>query len=672
MNFWEQSSTFVKIIIVVVLIFVAVAVIAASVSLFQLITGGGAPTTSEGSTVIVKGVVIVIPTAKPGVPAVIATTDVNIRSGPGTQYNVIGALLKGYRAEVVGVNSEGSWWAIKIPGTAVETGWVSAQYVNAENTDKVPVLQPPAVPTPTMTPPVVITDWQGEYFNNPDVAGAPALVRNDTTINFNWGTQSPAQGVPSDNYSVRWSRRAPFEEGNFRFNVNIEGGIRLWLDGRLLIDSWVSEGLRSLQADSGVIGAGDHDLRIDYFKRTGNGQISVSWGKAAGPPNAVVTGITQAQTGQLVNFSAKESQAAEGSQIVRNEWDFGDGSRGTGVDVNHTYNTANVYNVTLTVTDDKGLSDTAVHQIRIDEAQGPTSTPQPGDPPVARIAAPVEAQVSQSVTFDGGTSTSGSQIISYAWDFGDGQTANAVMVDHIYTSANMYNVTLTITDKEGQTNSTVHQIRIDEAQGPTSTPPPAEAPVARITAPSEAQAGQAVTFDGSSSTSGSQITSYAWDFGDGITADTVLVDHIYGSAGTYNVTLTVTDNAGEQDATSVQIAIRDAAVDTPVPPDLEGETWELSKTLKGTVITALFQNGTINGSAGCNTYTATYQTDGNALTVTLGSTSNKMCADNIMDQETEYLAALEGAKTYEIQGNQLRIVSKVSIQQVILTFIAAP
>jgi len=50
--------------------------------------------------------------------------------------------------------------------------------------------------------------WTGLYFNNPNLSGSPALVRQDSEINFDWGTGSPDPSIPTDNFSVRWSRSA--------------------------------------------------------------------------------------------------------------------------------------------------------------------------------------------------------------------------------------------------------------------------------------------------------------------------------------------------------------------------------------------------------------------------------------------------------------------------------
>jgi uncharacterized protein YraI len=82
-----------------------------------------------------------VPTPEVGEPSVTAITNVNIRSGPDISFEVIGLLGLGQQAAVVGVDSDGNWWAIDIPSFESGRGWISIDYVTAENTGDVPVVQ---------------------------------------------------------------------------------------------------------------------------------------------------------------------------------------------------------------------------------------------------------------------------------------------------------------------------------------------------------------------------------------------------------------------------------------------------------------------------------------------------------------------------------------------------
>lgn len=430
----------------------------------------GTPTTTVTTTTTTTG------TPSSGAAVVTAVGNVSIYAGPSQQYPIVGVLSAGAQAPAVGRNPNGDWYLITASGLPDNQGWVPASAVVAENTGSVPVATPPplstATPTPTTAPtvPSVFQGWKGEYFANPDVAEPATLIRDDPQINFNWGSGAPAPGIPPNNYSARWSRRSFFEEGNYTFNANVEGGVRLWLDGRMLIDSWPSGPLRLEQADSGPIARGDHDLRVDYRKLTGNGQIAVSWQLKAQPPTAVVEGPTSGQVGQELRFSARNSAATPGAQIVRYEWVFGDGAVSNQAEVVKVYSNTGVFNVTLTVSDNTGLSGQTTQQVTI--------SPQP-QPPVAVINAPAQAVAGQPVSFNGSQSTGQSPIVRYQWSFGDGSTADGANVQHTFASQGVYAVQLTVVDSASLNGSTSVQIQINPA--PTTIPTVIPQPTAVIT-----------------------------------------------------------------------------------------------------------------------------------------------------------------------------------------------
>jgi PKD repeat protein len=97
---------------------------------------------------------------------------------------------------------------------------------------------------------------------------------------------------------------------------------------------------------------------------------------------------------------------------------------------------------------------------------------------VAVIQAPEQAEVGEGVRFDAGASQSANRIVSYAWEFGDGEGANAVSVRHTYRSPGVYNVILTVIDANDQTGTSNFQINIVESsmERPTEEPPVEEPP----------------------------------------------------------------------------------------------------------------------------------------------------------------------------------------------------
>jgi len=118
---------------------------------------------------------------------------------------------------------------------------------------------------PTITPVPVITDWRGEYFNNVQLTGAPVVVRNDYDVKFNWGRSAPDPRLPVDNFSARWTRTLGFESKIYRFSVQCDDGVRVWVDGSLIIDEWHPAAPQIHTRDVSM-SAGLHSVRIEYYE----------------------------------------------------------------------------------------------------------------------------------------------------------------------------------------------------------------------------------------------------------------------------------------------------------------------------------------------------------------------------------------------------------------------
>jgi beta-glucosidase len=124
---------------------------------------------------------------------------------------------------------------------------------------------------------------RGEYFDNPDFAGPPRLVRADARLDFAWTLGSPAEGIGRDGFSVRWTGKLTVPRGRVRrLGVEANDGYRLWVDGRLALDNprSMSFGVKYTEL---VLQPGQaHDVRVDYRVPVGNGRIRLVW-DAAGP-----------------------------------------------------------------------------------------------------------------------------------------------------------------------------------------------------------------------------------------------------------------------------------------------------------------------------------------------------------------------------------------------------
>ncbi len=250
---------------------------------------------------------------------------------------------------------------------------------------------------------------------------------------------------------------------------------------------------------------------------------------ASAPPIASFTAAPSTGAAPLdVSFDASASIDADGS-IVGYAWDFGDGGTATGPLAVHSFGVG-TFTVTLTVTDNDGNTDTETRSIgSTNDAPVPsfTATPSTGNSPL-------------NVSFNAGASfDADGSIVSYAWDFGDGGTATGVTTSHVF-AIGVRTVTLTVTDNNGATASTIRTVTANNSP-----------PVASFTAtPSSGAAPLNVSFNasGSSDVDGT-VASYSWNFEELGSGSGQTINKTF-PAGTFVVTLTVTDNLGATSSTT--------------------------------------------------------------------------------------------------------------------------
>ena len=260
-----------------------------------------------------------------------ALSNVSVRSGPGEDYPVIGILPAGGSAAIIGRTGRGQLVADSgrqhpgRPGLGAGRSHPGPECRSRARGDAA------AAPTATPTPLTTFSGWKGEYFSNPNLQAPPTVVQDDPTINFNWGSGAPAPGVPADNYSVRWSRQAFFEEGNYRFRSPCRAAATLSrrpAADRRLAERWLAHA----GGDSGLLSPGDHSLVVEYFKQTGNGRIAVSLAARAGPAaHGHHLRAEPRRRGPAAGLQRGQLDGRAGPLIVRYEWRFGDGSGAEGL-----------------------------------------------------------------------------------------------------------------------------------------------------------------------------------------------------------------------------------------------------------------------------------------------------------------------------------------------------
>jgi beta-glucanase (GH16 family) len=169
------------------------------------------------------------------------------------------------------------------------------------------------------------TGLRGEYFDNRDFT-APKLTRVDPTVNFNWGTGSPDPSIGADTFSVRWTGRvSPRYSETYRFYTTSDDGVRLWVNGQLLIDNWTDHGPTENSGTIALTAEAVYDIRMEFYENGGGATATLSWSSPSvskriipttrlfpptttGKPDLVVTQVNLSQSspivGDPVTFSA--------------------------------------------------------------------------------------------------------------------------------------------------------------------------------------------------------------------------------------------------------------------------------------------------------------------------------------------------------------------------------
>lgn len=122
------------------------------------------------------------------------------------------------------------------------------------------------------------TGLYAEYFEGIGFT-ARKLTRTDATVNFQWGSGSPDAALTSDTFSGRWSGWVQIpESGTWTFHVTADDGVRLWVDGHLLIDAWTDQApTEHSKALSGLQGGSKVDIRLEYYEKTGSATLELRW-----------------------------------------------------------------------------------------------------------------------------------------------------------------------------------------------------------------------------------------------------------------------------------------------------------------------------------------------------------------------------------------------------------
>lgn len=127
--------------------------------------------------------------------------------------------------------------------------------------------------------------WDAAYFAGTGLSGAPVLTRPEPRsqfpLDYNWSYSSPDSGlIGTDYWSARWTGTFNFEGGNYQFRASADDGVRVYLDGLMVIDAW-RDGYKELSNRFLGVGPGNHSVTVEYYDRTGPALVKVWWTRDA-------------------------------------------------------------------------------------------------------------------------------------------------------------------------------------------------------------------------------------------------------------------------------------------------------------------------------------------------------------------------------------------------------
>jgi surface antigen len=121
--------------------------------------------------------------------------------------------------------------------------------------------------------------YQAQYFNNQSLSGTPVLTRNESAIANDWGGDSADPSVNSDHFSARWTTTTHFDAGSYTFVVVADDGVRLFVDGQLVIDEWIDQPASEYKTTL-ALAAGDHAVKMEYYENSGGAVAALYTAKA--------------------------------------------------------------------------------------------------------------------------------------------------------------------------------------------------------------------------------------------------------------------------------------------------------------------------------------------------------------------------------------------------------
>ena len=124
--------------------------------------------------------------------------------------------------------------------------------------------------------PSLTGQYRAEYYNNLSLSGSPIFTRNEGSINYDWGSGGPGNGVGNDNFSARWTGHFNFSAGSYTIIARADDGIRVWVDDSSIIDAWRDQPATEYRANC-TLSDGEHEVKVEYYEKGGQAVAQLRW-----------------------------------------------------------------------------------------------------------------------------------------------------------------------------------------------------------------------------------------------------------------------------------------------------------------------------------------------------------------------------------------------------------
>lgn len=250
--------------------------------------------------------------------------------------------------------------------------------------------------------------------------------------------------------------------------------------------------------------------------------------------SVIVAGPLNGEAGHPLPFTASVTL---GVTPYTYNWSFGDGGTSSAVAPSHTYAIAGAYGASLTISDAGGGRTVANFTVDI----------------IAGVVAHASANVTATdaglpISFTGSASAGSGPYSLYSWHFGDGGTSAQASAMHTYTAAGTYHVALNVTDSLGFVGTTTLTVTVNAL--PTAA--------AVVATPYSSSPGAAVSLSVAAQ-GGTAPFTYTWTFGDGSSGTGPTPTHTYSTAGTFTVSVVVTDALGQKVTSHGTVTVKSAS-----------------------------------------------------------------------------------------------------------------